>query len=116
MTHKVTRLFIACIAVFLGTFVLLSSQPTQAADSTVSFVINVDRPAPDTGGGGVEPPKIPGGQEIHYQADNDNLGKLPQTGVLQSSILVLIGISLILMVIIWRQIRCETEKEGNYED
>lgn len=114
MTHKMTKSMIAFLAIFLGAFVLLNSQPAQAAnDSTASFVINFDRPAPDTGGGGVEPPKIPGGQEIHYQADNDNSGKLPQTGVLQSSILVLIGISLILMVFIWCQVRRrETDKEG----
>ncbi|WP_436667637.1 LPXTG cell wall anchor domain-containing protein [Latilactobacillus sakei] len=121
MTHKITKLFIACLAIFLGNFVLLSSHPTQAADnSTVSFVINYDKAAPGDGGsginngnGGVEQPHIPGnGQEIHYEADGSSTGKLPQTGVLQNSILGLIGTSLILIVLIWRQARRETEKEG----
>lgn len=115
MTHKITKLFIACLAIFLGNFVLLNSHPTQAADSsTVSFVINYDKAAPgDDVGGGVEQPHIPDhGQEIHYEADGSSTGKLPQTGVLQNSILGLIGTSLILIVLIWRQARRETEKEG----
>lgn len=116
MTHKITKSVIAFLAILLGTFVLLDSHPAQAADnsSSASFVINYDK-APEKGDshGGVDQPDIPGnGQEIHYQADGNNHGKLPQTGVLQSSILVLIGISLILMVLIWRQARRETEKEG----
>lgn len=116
MTQKITKSFIAFLAIFVGTFVLLNSQPAQAANSTVGFVVNVDRPAPgggDNGNGGVDQPHIPNnGQEIHYEADGNNTGKLPQTGVLQSSILVLIGVSLILIVFIWRQTRRETEKEG----
>lgn len=131
MTHSIVKQksFFMILIVLLATLVLTMAQPAQAewvggGHSTASFTVDIDQEKPGLPGGntgGVDQPDIPNnGQEIHYtasgKADANGYNRLPQTGVLKSSLLSVLGLVMILLVIIWRRQRRETKEAGYYED
>ncbi len=94
----------------------ITVQPTRATwipenQSTISFTVHIDQARPTAPNShnsedGVAQPDIPkNGQEIHYTASGQNTstGRLPQTDVLKSSFLSLLGSVLMLLAIVWRR-------------
>lgn len=116
MTHSLLKrnrilvLMLAIMTIILG----ITVKPTYATSvsegqSEVNFTVDIDRAKPTPpgiySGGGVAQPDIPkNGQVIRYTADGQatTTGRLPQTGVLKSPFLSLLGVAIILLVIMWR--------------
>ncbi|ASN59856.1 hypothetical protein CG419_04095 [Latilactobacillus curvatus] len=125
MTHSLLKrnrilvLMLAIMTIILG----ITVKPTYATSvsegqSEVNFTVDIDHAKPTLPDISVAQPDIPrNGQIIRYTADGQatTTGRLPQTNVLKSPFLSLLGIAIILLVIMWRyqqRVRRETQDDA----
>ncbi|MCP8863865.1 hypothetical protein [Latilactobacillus curvatus] len=125
MTHNLLKrnrilvLMLAIMVIILG----ITVKPTHASSvyggqSEISFTVHIDHSKPTLPDVGVAQPDIPkNGQVIRYTPDGQatTTGRLPQTSVLKSPFLSLLGIAIILLVIMWRyqqRVRRETQDDA----